>query len=254
MANKNSMRTTRLSGQFIPFVLQRKNTAGAVGSLTALDTGVTVQTNNTGCNMTFSNLFGSASRPALEGALFSEWKVNKLTFEFYPFSDFTSPSTSVARSFALAGNQDPNEAAYLDANIPAYTRFVEEQKMVLIHPSAVYDKSPAKIVYSPPVQKQWLFIQRNSESTAATNRMCSAGSLLCLCDTASTGSGETTYGYFLCKYDISLRGMQFSESITAFKVLRQYNQIDQAARKVKENEESKRSAAASIDPPKGWFS
>ncbi len=64
---------------------------------------------------------------------------------------------------------------------------------------------------------KWLFIQRNSESTAATNRQTSAGTFIAINDSINESTPNPTIFYVVCHYDISLRGRQFQQTLSMFK-------------------------------------
>ncbi len=200
-----SSKSTRVKGQFSPFTLQGNGTL--YGALFGLDSGVSVQTNKTGANLTFANLFGSASRPAIIGAQYNEWRVNSLVFEVQlNVSEFET-----GKIIVLAGNEDPNEAAQVDAstiNSTTFLRILEQQKAVLIASDMTYRKS--RFLFKFPVTAGWLFIQRNGESTAATNRQTSCGSLLAV----ANGAEVATYATLICHYDITLRGQQYNQSLS----------------------------------------
>ncbi len=209
---------TRVSGKFMPFYIATQVGAGKYGGLFANDSGVAVQTNKTSANLTLANLFGSASRPALIGAEYNEWYVHSLTFELVPFA-VGSATDGVADS-VIAYNEDPNEAAQLDAtglSASTYLRILEETQSEYIVPPSTFTNTDNKsrLRFRPKTGSQWLFIQRNSETTAATNRQTSAGSLIVINDNVATSVARTNW-YVICHYDISFRGRQYSQSISAF--------------------------------------
>lgn len=148
-------------------------------------------------------LFSLDPRLLTMSALYSQWRVRELTFEFVE----TQGSTK-----GLAFGICEDDAANF-TNTFTNTIMMECSRVLNI--GAI---PPQKMTWRPSRNRDWLFVTNASQTTEASRRETSHGNMVGLWDVAPTAN---TYGYIVVHYDILFRSEIPSQTVNLPAIVRE---------------------------------
>lgn len=190
----------RVTGRFAQVLLYADGTTtkGLYNSVTATAVNqipLSFQSGNVG-------LFATDPRLLTMSAVYSQWKVRELTFEFVE-------SAGGTKGYAFGVCED--DAANFTNT---FTNTVMMECSRVLNIGAI---PPQRITWRPSRNRDWLFVTNAAQTTEASRRECSHGNLVGIWDVAPSAG---TYGYIVVHYDILFRSEIPSQTVNLSEIVR----------------------------------